>query len=452
MKHTKPSISSTYYLKLTLSIVFVCVFGFAGAQVVTTVAGASIAGNNNGTGAEAHFNAPYGVVADGKGNLYVADYNNNEIRKIVISTGMVSTFAGTTKAGFADGTGTAASFNGPAGITTDGKGNLYVADLINTEIRKIVISSGVVTTLAGSTAAGAANGKGSAASFYYPSGVAADGNGNLYVSDGYNNEIRKIVISSGVVTTLAGTVAGGHADGKGSMASFNGPRGIAMDGNGSLYVADFDNNEIRKIVVSSGVVTTLAGSITAGSVDGIGTAAKFNYPIGVAIDANGNLYVGDENNNEIRKIVISSGAVTTLAGSTVAGSSDGPRAVASFYYPTGIATDESGNLYVADLSNNEIRKVTAPIISIAQFSVLNSQLTIYPYHANQMVYVKLPQPLQCATSIKVLDIMDKEVMTVNSTVCDDKEMSMDISGLAQGIYFIRVTSDNTARVIKFVKE
>jgi streptogramin lyase len=452
MKHLKPSTSLGYGLKLKLSLVFVCVISFAGAQVVTTLAGASVAGKTNGTGAEAHFNAPYGVVADGRGNLYVADYNNNEIRKIVISSGVVSTLAGTTKAGFADGIGTAASFNGPAGITTDGRGNLYVADLINTEIRKIVISTGVVTTLAGSTAAGAADGTGSAASFYYPSGVVADGNGNLYVSDGYNNEIRKIVISTGVVTTLAGSVAGGHADGTGTAASFNGPRGIAMDRNGNLYVADFDNNEIRKIVVSSGVVTTLAGSIIAGSVDGIGTAAKFDYPIGVAIDGNDNLYVGDENNNEIRKIVISTGVVTTLAGSTVAGSADGTRAAASFYYPTGITTDGNGNLYVADLSNNEIRKVTAPIISIAQFSVLNSQLTIYPYYANQLVYVKLPEPVQCATSIKVLDIMDKEVMTVNNTVCDDKEMSLDISGLAPGIYFIRVTSDNAARAIKFVKE
>jgi len=452
MKQLKHIVSLEHGLKFKILTVFVCIIGCAGAQVVTTLAGTPMAGNTNGPGTEAHFNSPYGVVADGKGNLFVADYNNNEIRKIVISSGVVSTFAGSTKPGFAEGIGTAASFNGPAGITTDGNGNLYVADLGNAAIRKVVISTGEVTTIAGFGSTGSSDGVGTAASFYHPSAVATDGDGNLYVSDSYNNEIRKIVISSGLVTTLAGTVAGGHADGKGTAAGFNIPRGIAMDGNGNLYVADFDNNEIRKVVVSTGVVTTLAGSIIAGSADGTGTEARFNYPVGVTIDASGNLYVGDENNNEIRKIVISTGVVTTLAGSTIAGATDGARTAARFDYPSGITIDENGNLYVADMSNNEIRKVTSPIMSMAQFSVQNTQLTIYPYHTNQMVYVKLPEPLQCATSIKVLDIMDKEVMNVNSTVCDDKEVSMDISGLAQGIYFIRVTSDNAARVIKFVKE
>ncbi len=325
--------------------------------VVTTLVGSTTAGSANGTGTAASFNAPYGIACDGNGNLYVADQLNNEIRKIVISSGVVTTLAGSTTAGTADGTGAAASFNKPTRVACDGNGNLYVADEYNFEIRKIVISSGVVTTLAGSTTAGSADGTGTTARFNYPTGVACDGNGNLYVADNANNEIRKIVISSGVVTTLAGSTTAGTADGTGAAARFYKPSDAACDGNGNLYIADQYNNEIRKMVISSGVVTTLAGSAAFGSTDGTGTAANFYYPTGVACDGNGNLYVADMYNNEIRKIVISSGVVTTLAGSTTAGSADGTGTAASFNYPTGVACDGNGNLYVVDQNNNEIRKI-----------------------------------------------------------------------------------------------
>jgi len=179
------------------------------------------------------------------------------------------------------------------------------------------------------------------------------------VADQSNSTIRKIT-SAGVVTTFAGTAGVfGSADGTGAAASFNYPFGIAVDASGNVYVADQNNSAIRKIT-SAGVVTTFAGTAgVSGSADGTGTAASFNYPLGIAVDASGNVYVADQNNSTIRKIT-SAGVVTTFAGTAgVSGSADGTGAAASFYYPTGIAVDASGNVYVADTYNSTIRKITS---------------------------------------------------------------------------------------------
>jgi hypothetical protein len=220
------------------------------------------------------------------------------IRQIVISTGVVTTLAGTGSTGSTNGTGTAASFYGPAGITTDGT-NLYVADRGNHGIRKIVIEDGVVTTLAGIGSSGSTNGTGTAASFNNLLGLTTDGT-NLYVADYDNHLIRQVVISTGVVTTLAGTTSSGSANGTGTAATFNQPASISSDEK-NLYVADLSNNLIRQIVISTGVVTTLAGTGSSGSANGTGTAASFNTPVDVTTDGT-NLYVADYGNNLIRKV------------------------------------------------------------------------------------------------------------------------------------------------------
>jgi sugar lactone lactonase YvrE len=321
--------------------------------VVSTLAGSTTAGSTNSTGTAASFDTPTRVAVDANGNLYVADTDNNEIREIT-PAGAVRTLAGSTTSGSADGAGTAASFNGPTGVAVDASGNVYVGDTQNNEIREIT-PAGAVTTLAGSTTRGSANGTGTTASFYFPDGLAVDASGNVYVADNDNNQIRKIT-PTGVVTTLAGSTTSGSADGTGTEASFHGPTCVALDASGNLYVADTQNNEIRKIT-PEGVVTTLAGSATAGSTDGTGTAASFFSPRGITVDASGNLYVADTSNNEIRKIT-PAGVVTTLAGSITAGSTDGTGTTASFSGPRGVAVDASGTLYVADTANNKIRKIT----------------------------------------------------------------------------------------------
>jgi hypothetical protein len=226
---------------------------------VTLLAGSlGVYGSEDGTGTAARFFYPTGITTDGT-NLYVLD--NQTIRKIVIATGEVTTLAGSAGSwGSADGTGSAARFWSPDGITTDGT-NLYVADTSNSKIRKIVIATGAVTTFAGSGSFGSTDGTGTAAQFGLPSGITTDGT-NLYVADTSNNTIRKIVIATGAVTTLVGTAGYiGSVDATGAAALFDNPSGITTDGI-NLYVADTDNNAIRKIVIATGEVTTLAIGFT----------------------------------------------------------------------------------------------------------------------------------------------------------------------------------------------
>ena len=309
------------------------------------------------------------MAVDSAGNVYVADEFNHTIRKIT-SGGVVTTLAGSAgDAGSADGTGSAARFNNPEGVAVDSAGNLYVGDTGNHTIRKTT-SGGVVSTLAGSAGApGSADGTGSAARFNFPSGVAVDSAGNVYVADTNNHTIRKIT-SGGVVTTLAGSAGNaGSADGTGSAARFNRPSGVAVDSAGNLYVADRPNYTIRKIT-SGGVVTTLAGSAgERGCDDGTGSAARFYFPGGVAVDSAGNLYVADQGNQTIRKIT-SGGVVSTLAGLAdkegiftgtggVVGSADGTGSAARFNTPESVAVDSAGNLYVADMNNYTIRKINS---------------------------------------------------------------------------------------------
>lgn len=263
---------------------------------------------------------------------------------------LVSTLAGSSS-GFLNGTGTGARFDGPYGVCTDSGGNIYVGDLVNNKIRKIT-PAGVVTTFAGSSQ-GFADGTGTAARFDYPCGLACDASDNIYVADSFNFKIRKIT-PAGVVTTLAGSTIG-FADGTGSAAKFNNPVGVAVDAAGNVYVADDDDHRIRKIT-PSGVVTTLAGGVS-GFADGNGSSAKFNNPNDVEVDVAGNVYVADYANHKIRKIT-PSGNVTTFAGSTI-GYVDASGTSAKFSGPSGIEIDGLGNIYVSDYGNSKIRKITA---------------------------------------------------------------------------------------------
>ena len=326
---------------------------FTTSGLVSTFAGSGAIGFLNGQSTAATFFYPYSVAADANGNIYVADLSNNAIRKIT-SAGLVSTLAGSGTAGFVNGQGTAASFNYPYGLAVDANGNVYVADLGNEAIRKIT-PAGLVTTLAGSGTAAYADGQGTAASFNNPTGLAVDANYNVYVADIKNNAIRKIT-PAGLVSTLAGSTAFGFVNGQGTAATFFNPTDVAVDANGNVYVADLGNQAIRKIT-SAGVVSTLAGSGNAGALDGQGTAASFYGPSSVAVDANGNVYVADKQNNSIRKIT-PTGLVSTLAGTGAKGALNGSSASASFRYPTGVAVDANTNVYVADSNNNLIRKIT----------------------------------------------------------------------------------------------
>jgi len=319
---------------------------------VSTLAGDGKFGFKDGPGNIAEFNAPDGVGVDGAGNLYVADVLDNRIRKIA-PDGQVSTWAGDGTATFKDGKGTAAAFRGPYGIAVRSDGALYVADANNNRIRAITAAA-EVTTLAGNDSAGYKDGSGGDARFKNSEGIAVDAAGNIYVGDTYNSSIRKIT-PAGVVTTLAGNGSYGFQEGTGNNARFSFPRALAVDAAGFVFVADGDNQRIRRIS-PTGEVVTLAGDGTPGFQDGPGPSARFNNPGGVADGGHGYTYVTDLANNRVRQIS-PTGIVTTIAGDGVAGYKDGVGTNTRFTYPAGIAIDRAGNIYVVDAGNYRIRKL-----------------------------------------------------------------------------------------------
>jgi sugar lactone lactonase YvrE len=338
------------------------------AEVVTspyaavTLAGAAGgAGSADGTGSSASFHSPADLALDNSGNVFVADTANHLIRE-VSSAGVVSTVAGRGGiSGSSDGMGTNAQFNQPAGIAVDGAGNVYVADTNNYTIRKIT-ASGSVTTLAGQAGtSGNLDGPGTAALFNRPSGIAVDGSGNIYVADTLNHTIRQIT-SAGAVTTIAGTAgASGAVDATGAAARFYGPQGLVVDGAGNLFIADTNNNAIRKLATASGAVTTVAGQGgIAGSTDGTTSEAQFHFPSGVGLDSSGNVYVVDTDNHTLRQIA-TAGTVSTLAGlAGTSGSVDGVGTAARFNFPTGVVVNGSGDAYVADTNNHAVRLCVVP--------------------------------------------------------------------------------------------
>jgi len=319
---------------------------------VTTLAGSATPGYKEGTGAAAEFNLPFGVAVDAAGNVYVTDDNNNRIRKIT-PAGVTSTLAGDGMALYKDAIAAEAQFRAPLGIALDLSSNVYIGDTNNKRIRKIS-TGGMVSTLAGDGTTNFKDATGTEAEFYAPAGVALDAAGNVYVADANNNRIRKIT-PDGVVTTLAGDGTAGFKDGTGVHAQFHYPTGVALDAAGNVYVADIYNNRIRKIT-PAGVVTTLAGDGHASFKEGTGAVAEFNSPTGIAADAAGNVYVADTYNYRIRKIT-PAGVVTTLAGDGTGSFREGTGPLAQFNEPTGIAIDAAGNLYVADNNNYRIRKL-----------------------------------------------------------------------------------------------
>jgi len=444
--------------------------------VVTTLAGDGTYGFNDGAATAAKFSLPQGVAIDASGNIYVADSENNSIRKVT-SAGVVTTIAGDGTFGYADGMGTAAKFSGPRGIAIDNKDNLYIADTDNNRIRKIA-PSGEVTTLAGNGTAGFANGTGHEVQFDTPIGVTVDTSGNVYVADTGNNQIRKIT-PSGVVTTLAGSTTAGYKDGDVTVALFNLPYAVTVDTSGSKYVADSQNNLIRKIT-PSGVVSTLAGDISFGFVDGTGTHTKFNFPDGIAVDNSGNLYVADRANNRIRKVT-PSGVVTTLAGNSRADFKDGTGTNATFNLPVGIAVGSSGDIYIGDQGNHRIRKLikTVTMLSggsagIGTYDVVlkaddshggtNEQRFTITVSAALGIednvikgFAMYPNPVGGILNINTQEIIKRlQVYNLLGQQVSDKSFNtanaiIDLRLLPSGTYFVKVTTDKIVKSVKIIK-
>lgn len=310
---------------------------------VSTFAGNGTMGQVDGTGTAAQLTEPYGLAFDASGVLYLAD--GADFRRITPDAA-VTTWAKSVAMG--------------RGIAFDASGVPFVASAFHHLIRKVPAQFSVESvaggTGSGGSNAGFADGTGRASKFNTPLGVARDGDGNLYVADSKNHRIRKMTPEL-VVTTIAGSGTAGGADGTGTAAQFNEPSGLALDGAGHLVIAEAKGYRVRKMSLATGVVTTLAGSGSAGFADGRGTSARFRTLGGVAVDADGFVYVADYGNHRIRRIS-PTGSVVTLAGDGTAGFADGVRTSSRFHGPWGIALDASGSIFVADSENRRIRKLT----------------------------------------------------------------------------------------------
>lgn len=434
--------------------------GFSQIQyTVSTIAGDSAgkgdtAGFVNGYGSAVRFNVPAGVAVDTMGNIYVADAQNNAIRKIAQS-GIVSTLAGDTVAGFLDGAASVALFNMPYGVCADDSGNVYVADTYNNRIRKISAKTGMVTTVAGNDSAGYRNGAGSTALFNLPLGVAIDSAYNLYVTDYGNNVIRKIS-AAGIVTTLAGNDTIGYRNGLDSTAEFYGVAGIALDKKANVYVTEYKNNSVREI--SGGIVTTIAGYDTLGAdtfnastapgyVNGYHDTTRFDSPIGIAVDDTGNVFISDEYNNVIREVRAATQMVSTIAGSSALGYKNGLYDTAEFYAPIGLALyKQKGIFYVGDNGNNVIRGIYPPgVTGIKPIVKPIKGITVYPTPCNDNLMIA-SAPDGPAT---LFDITGRVVW---STEHLKAPYTLSTAGISPGMYFLRAGEAAQVSVVKVVVE
>jgi trimeric autotransporter adhesin len=306
---------------------------------------------------------PVGIAVDASGNVYIADTYNNRIRLVTKSTGIITTVAGDGTQGYSGdgGLATSAQLYFPYGIAVDTSGNIYIADFNNDRIRMVTKSTGIITTVAGdgtksSTGDG---GQATSAGVYYPYQIAVDTSGNIYINDPNNYRVRMVTKSTGIITTVAGDGTSGHKGdgGLATSASLYYTKGVAVDASGNIYIVD--SFYVRMVTKSTGIITTLAGDGTEGfkGDGGQATSASLFSPVGIAVDASGNFYIADRYNDRIRLVTKSTGIITTVAGGGVSFGDGGQATSAYLFNPWGVAVDASGEIYISTSPGHRIRHV-----------------------------------------------------------------------------------------------
>jgi sugar lactone lactonase YvrE len=434
-------------MEKTLSILAIAFAINTNAQIITTIAGTGGGGytGDGGPATAAGLFGPSGITFDAVGNLYISDYNNYRIRK-VNTNGVISTFAGGGSCGSNycgdGGQATAAGIKLPNGIALDVTGNLYIVDNGNFVIRK-VNTAGIITTYAGG---GSSSGNGiqaTAAALANPMGAACDAAGNLYIADYGANEIFKVT-PSGIITTFAGNGTRAYAGdgGPATAASLDAPTDVACDAAGNLYISDFSRGGSVRKVDLSGTITLIAGTGSCGSLycgdGGPATAAEMYNPYGLTVDAVGNIYIADTENNRIR-MVNTVGIIYTIAGNgTRSYSGDGGQATAAeLNYPSSVSIDAAGNLYICDTGNNAIRKVTnSSAAGIEQFANNNEQVSIYPNPSNGLFNLSISQFDNSTTNrIEIHNLMGE---CVYRQIATSVNCQIDVSDLSEGVYNISI--------------
>ena len=427
-----------------LQVILACCVRAAGLKaqtVVSTLAGDGTAGQVDGPAAQARFNLPYGIALDGSGNVYVADLGNQQIRKIT-AAGTVVTYAGNGIRGYFDSPiALFAQFNSPKGLAADASGNVYVTDSGNGSIRKIS-PAGQVSTVAGDGNQGYVDGPAAFARFSGPAGVAVGDEKALYVADVGNYRIRKID-SLGNVTTVAGGTPRAYVDGPAAIARFLEPTGIVRDAAGNLLVADRAAHAVR-LVSPTGTVSTLAGTGSAGYQDGPIAVARFTSPIGLALDAAGNIYVAERDGYRIRRIS-PAGLVSTVAGAgPPAGFADGPALTARFNGPFGLAYNPSTReLTVSDIGNNRIRRISGLPLRVLPAETGLMRLEAVPNPASGYLEVRCAASSQTPPPLELLDALGRVVAVAGGQFKGSYyAWNLNVAMLQSGIYFCRVVIDH----------